>query len=177
MSRTCRSSTGRSPGSAGTCSGIQPAGTRGSRRRRCCAAACRRGRGRCRCRTGRVSVLTRRWVPARRAGRRTLKTNASALGWLQRRAAPQWRHRLRQASRKLHQLRRHPTLLGFRTTSSRGTERPACSMVSLGRGKACGPSFLHVRINHTAGTGGGATFTVTETIYCRHGPVLRVDRV
>ena len=100
--------------------------------------------------------------------------------WLQRRAAPQWRHRLRQASRKLHQLRRHPTLLGFRTTSSRGTERPACSMVSLGRGKACGPSFQFPScssINHTAGTGGGATVTVTETIYCRHGPVLRVDRV
>ena len=104
--------------------------------------------------------------------------------WLQRRAALQRRrHRLRQASRKLHQLRRHPTLLGFRTISSRGTERVSAARAPWSpsrRGKACRPStrlsFMFVSTTRLeAGTGGGVTLTVTETIYwyCRdteHGP-------
>ena len=67
--------------------------------------------------------------------------------WLQRRAALQRRrHRLRQASRKLHQLRRHPTLLGFRTISSRGTERVSAARAPWSpsrRGKACMPSGVY----------------------------------
>ena len=81
--------------------------------------------------------------------------------WLQRRAALQRRrHRLRQASRKLHQIRRHPTLLGFRTTSSRGTERVSAARAPWSpsrRGKACRPS---TRISFMF-----VSTTVTETIY------------
>jgi len=72
--------------------------------------------------------------------------------WLQRRAALQRRrHRLRQASRKLHQLRRHPTLLGFRTISSRGTER-----VSAPRAP-CSPSVEEKRAGRLSFTFVSAT--------------------
>ena len=113
--------------------------------------------------------------------------------WLQRRAALQRRrHRLRQASRKLHQLRRHPTLLGFRTISSRGTERVSAARAPWSpsrRGKACMPSGVYttrlpcmfVSTTHSDGdtkSAGTCYFSVSHasrrTEHGSHGPAVRI---